>query len=348
MTDQAQPDVTVIIPCRNEGMFIRACLESIANSDYPKDRLEVIIVDGMSDDGTRNTIIEFLRDRPWITLLDNHKKITSAALNLGIRNARGKVIMRMDAHVTYPSHYISCLVEWLKNTGADNVGGVIRTCPAMNTPLANAISLGLAHPFGVGTSYFRTGIIEPRWVDTVPFGCYRREVFERIGLFDEELVRNQDDEFNHRLLKQGGRILLVPGVVSQYFARGTLTKLAQMYWQYGYYKPLAVRKIGQLMTVRQLIPPAFILSLFTTACFGLWFWPMHLMLLFNIISYSALNLIFSIKATHQKGIRCGLCLALVFPVIHVSYGLGYLKGALDFLILRKASPRHLAEVPLTR
>ncbi len=189
---------------------------------------------------------------------------------MGIAAARGTVIVRMDAHVEYPRNYLSSLVGLLEQSGADNVGGVVQTLPANDSPIARAIACGMSHPLGVGNSHFRIGAAEDRWVDTVPFGCYRREVFDRIGLFDEELVRNQDDELNLRLIKHGGRILLSPRIVSKYFARDSLPKLWRMYYQYGYFKPLVVRKLGGVMTARQLLPPLFVLCLFATAIAAPW------------------------------------------------------------------------------
>ena len=165
------------MPCRNEGNRIRECLESIVRNDYPKDQMEVLVVDGMSDDGTRATVAEYVARHPHIQLRDNAKAITPAALNIGIAEARGSIVIRMDAHVEYPANYISSLVDCLITSGADNVGGVCVTLPGKNTPLAKAIALGLSHPFGVGNSRFRIGSDVARWVDTVPFGCYRQGCF---------------------------------------------------------------------------------------------------------------------------------------------------------------------------
>src|SRR5438445_576499 len=210
------PFVSIVVPCRNEAQYVRSLLDSILANEYPRDRLEVLIVDGMSDDGTRSVIWSYSRRHPVIQLLDNPNRTTPCALNLGISRARGTIIMRMDAHAEYPPNYIADLVAWLERTGADNVGGACLTLPADATATARAIAAALAHPFGIGNARFRLGTDEPRDVDTVPFGCFRRDVFERVGLFDEELVRNQDDEFNFRLLRAGGRVLLVPGAVCRY------------------------------------------------------------------------------------------------------------------------------------
>ena len=260
-TQLALPMVTVIVPCRNEGKWIAPCLASILGNDYPRQRLEVLVVDGMSSDETRAVVERYAADNACIRLLDNAKQITPVALNIGIAAAQGTVVLRMDAHVDYPADYISSLVRLLVETGADNVGGVCLTRPGSETAMARAIAVGMSHPLGVGNSYFRIGSAEERWVDTVPFGCYHREVFGRIGLFDEELVRNQDDEFNFRLIRSGGRILLSPTVVCRYFTRDSLGKLWRMYYQYGYFKPLVVRKVKGVMTLRQLGPPLFVLCL---------------------------------------------------------------------------------------
>ena len=228
-----KPLISIIIPCRNEREFIGLCLDSIIGNDYPQELLEVLVVDGISEDGTTPILLDYSKRYPFVRVLKNYNKTTPSALNIGISVARGEIIMRMDAHNVYPLSYISDLVKWLEKSGADNVGGIWVTRPANGAPTAKAIAIGLSHPFGIGNAYFRIGTTEPRWVDTVPFGCYRREVFERIGMFDEELVRNQDDEFNHRLIKNGGRILLVPEIVSDYYARDSLSKLWRMYYQYG-------------------------------------------------------------------------------------------------------------------
>jgi len=338
----------VVVPCRNEASWIGPCLESIVRNDYPKDGLEVLVVDGMSTDASRSVIESYADSHSFIRRLENPKKITPAALNTGIVAARGAVIMRMDAHVEYPTNYISTLVRRLDESGADNVGGVCRTCAADDRSLSRAIALGMSHPLGVGNSYFRIGTAEPRWTDTVPFGCYRREVFDRIGLFDEELIRNQDDEFNFRLIRQGGRILLLPEVVCHYYARDTLGKLWRMYFQYGYFKPLVVRKVGRVMTVRQLIPSLFVLSLAAAGLAAPWSRLAAAILLAMVLIYAGTIAACAASLIVKGGLRCSLWLCLVFPVLHVSYGLGYLKGLLDFMVLRRHLSQHLQTTPISR
>ena len=256
MTDE-NIQLSIVVPCRQEATAIRPFLESILENDYPQDQLEVLIVDGMSDDGTREVVEAFARQHPRIRLLDNPEQITPCALNIGIRQAKGQIIMRMDAHYEYPPDYISTLVDWLGRSGVDNVGGMVVMHPANDGPLARAIAAAVAHPFGIGNAYYRIGASQPRRVDTVPFGCYRREVFDRVGLFDEELVRNQDIELNLRLIREGGSILLVPGVVIAGQARQSFSKLVRTYFQYAYFNALVVRKLGRMMSLRHGIPGLF-------------------------------------------------------------------------------------------
>jgi glycosyltransferase involved in cell wall biosynthesis len=341
------PLVTVIVPCRNEARWIGPCLQSILDNDYPQERLEILVADGQSNDGTQGVVASFASRYPQLRLLANEKKITPAALNLGIAAARGGVIVRMDAHVEYPRDYISSLVGLLERSGADNVGGVCQTLPAGRSAMARAVAVGMSHPLGVGNSHFRIGATADRWVDTVPFGCYRREVFDRIGLFDEELVRNQDDELNLRLIKHGGRILLSPRIVCKYYARDSLPKLWRMYYQYGYFKPLVVRKLGGVMTLRQLLPPLFLLCLVATALAAPWS-------RLGLLAFAAVagSYLLAIGAASAAAIgRLGwaaAALMAVFPTLHFSYGSGYIRGALEFLIARRGRKGDAGAVPMSR
>ena len=338
--------MSVIVPCRDEERYIGPCLDSIIASDYPQERLEVLVADGRSRDGTRDIVTRYATQHVMIRLLDNPAQITPTGLNAGLRAARGDVIMRMDAHVVYPPSYIPRLVAALLESGADNVGGIIATLPADSTPVARAIAAALSHPFGVGTSYFRIGVGKRRWVDNVAFGCWRRETFSRIGLFDEAMIRNQDDEFNHRLIRHGGRILLVPDVTSKYFARRTLPQVARMYFQYGYFKPLVARKVGRVMTVRQVIPALFLVGLALSAAASRWV-PGAKLALWTIAGAYAVGLLAA--ATHtarRSGLACGLAALVAFPTVHVSYGLGFLKGVWDHVL--RPHPRPTVAVPLSR
>lgn len=340
--------VSVIIPCRNEEGFIGRCINSILKQDYPMKDIEILVVDGRSDDKTREIVSEIAGKYPFIKLLDNEKKIVPTALNTGIKNARGEIIIRMDAHSIYAHDYISKSVKYLKEYDCDNVGGIWITKPGSDTVIARSIALALSHPFGVGNAYYRIGSPEPRFVDTVPFGCYKREVFQKIGLFDEDLVRNQDDEFNMRLIKSGGKILLVPEIVSHYYARETLSKLWKMYYQYGHFKPLVAQKVGAVLTVRQVVPALFAGSLLMTLLLAVLFKPFIWLFVFILALYAIVNLPISFLIAVKEQIKYFITLPITFATIHLGYGFGYLKGILDFIILGKNKKKKTEDLPLTR
>jgi glycosyltransferase involved in cell wall biosynthesis len=345
----AAPQVTIVVPCRNEERYLVECLDSILACDYPADRLEVLVVDGMSDDGTRAMLGEYAARHPIVRMIDNPRRITPVALNLAIRAARGDIIVRMDAHVVYPKNYVSRLVAALDEFGADNVGAVLKTLPANQTAMGKAIAIGMSHPFGVGTSYFRIGTDQPRWVDTIAFFCIRRATFDRVGMFDEELIRHQDGEFNARLIKAGGRILLIPDVVSYYYARATLRQVGRMFYQYGYFKPLVAKKLGRFMTVRQLIPPGFVLGLLATGLAALLWKPAFLLFALVAGSYLAVVLGSAVQTALKEGPAVGLALAAVLPVIHVSYGTGFWRRVVELLLpARRTAAERAAELPLSR
>lgn len=342
------PLVSVIVPCRNEARYIGACLDSILACDYPRERLEVLVADGASDDDTFAIVQQYAARWPCVRALRNPGRIASTGLNAGIRQAAGEVVVRMDAHVVYPANYLRALVTALLDTGADNVGGVIDTVPADTTPTACAIAVAVSHPLGVGNSYFRIGSATRRWVDTVPFGCYRRDVFDRIGLFDEELVRNQDDEFNFRLIAAGGRILLLPEVVATYYARATIRQTGRMFYQYGYFKPLVARKVGRLMTWRQVIPACFVLALAAGTALAPWFgwarWGLAVMLGL----YLALLAGAAVRAAGRHGRRSALRLPAVIALLHLSYGSGFLYGLVAHFGGRRKPLSRTTTVPLSR
>jgi GT2 family glycosyltransferase len=256
--------------------------------------------------------------------------------------------MIMGAHCRYPRNYVGALVHSLETTSADNVGGLCRTLPGSDALIAHAIALALAHPFGVGNSYFRIGISHPKWVDTVPFGCYRRKVFDRIGLFDEELIRNQDDELNQRLLASGGRILLIPDVVSEYYARDSLKKVARMYYQYGYFKPLVARKLGRVGTFRQTVPAAFLLSLIATLFLSTVFFIARWAFAAILLLYGILLAIAIASSFKRAGVRVSLLLAPAFVTIHFSYGWGSLVGLVDFVVRQRPGPTNPRTVEVSR
>ena len=340
--------ITILIPCRNEEKFISAIIEDVINQDYPKDKTEVFIIDGMSDDKTREIINQYSTKYSGLKVLDNPQKTVPYAMNIGIKASSGDIIIRMDVHSLYPKDYISKLVYFLEKLNADNVGGVCITKPFSDTLMAKAISLVLAHPFGVGNSYFRIGAKEIKEVDTVPFGCYKRKIFDKIGLFDESLIRNQDDEFNARLKKNGGKIFLIPDIKIIYCARNSLKTLAKMYYQYGYFKPLVNLKIGSPATLRQLVPFGFILSLIFFLILSLFFRPAIWAFIFILFSYLLAQIIVSLKIAIKNDIKLFFILPVAFATLHFSYGIGYINGIKNFVFLKKHKKKQIEDMSLTR
>ncbi|MCA2991433.1 glycosyltransferase family 2 protein [Gemmatimonas sp.] len=327
----ASPLATVVVLCRNEAGYIERCVASLLANRTQYPNLEILVVDGMSDDGTRDLLAAMAAREDIVRLVDNPQRTTPAAFNVGIRAARGSIILPVGAHCEYPTHYCATLIARLLATGADNVGGHCRTVPGAETWQARGIAVALSHPLGVGNALFRLSSGSEQWVDTVPFGCYRRHLFDRIGYFDEELLRNQDDEFNHRLKRSGGRILLVPDVEVLYVARSTYRQLARMFWQYGLYKPLAASKLGAIPTMRQLVPPAFVLAVVAGAAAAL-LWPQGWFLLAAVLSaYTVAVVSQALPIAVREGAGVALGFACSLPIMHVGYGTGWLTGAVRLL-----------------
>lgn len=316
--------ISIICPIYNEEKYIDSCINSILQQDYSKDDLEVLFVDGMSSDKTREIISGYSSKYPFIKVLDNPLRIVPPAMNIGIRAAKGDIIIRLDAHAIYPERYISELVSNLKKLSADNVGGVCRTLPVNNTIICRSIAIALSSSFGMGNSHFRVGATEVRKVDTVPFGCFRRSLFDKIGLFDEELVRNQDDEFNGRIIKNGGTIYLLPHLVIDYYARDTVKKVSKMFYQYGLFKPLVNKKLGSPATVRQFFPMLFVAGCILGGILSFFSNVLFIIFLSVLIIYLLLAVIFSLK--DGRNILLVPALICTYLTIHMSYGWGYWVG----------------------
>lgn len=324
-----QPSVTVIMPIRNEASFIERSLGAVLAQDYPADRLEVLIADGMSTDGTRAAIERAARRRPdvRVMIVDNPGRIVPTGFNRALVRSRGEIIVRVDGHTIIAPNYVRECVDALRRSGADNVGG--RMDPVSEGLFGRAAALVTQSRFGVGGARFHYSDRE-EWVDTVYMGAWPRTVFERIGLFDEEQVRNQDDEFNYRLLEHGGKILLSPRIQSRYYNRSTPRSLWRQYFQYGYWKVRVMQKhIGQ-MRPRQFAPPLFVASL----AFGLLLAlisPVWLPVLGIIVgSYASANLAATLVVGMGEPLLEILLLPVAFATLHVSYGLGFLVGLARF------------------
>lgn len=328
--------LTIICPTYNEENYIVKCIDSVIHFEYLSEDKEILFVDGMSEDQTRNIIKEYMTRYPFIKLLDNPKKTVPFAMNIGIKESKGSIIIRIDAHCVYPSNYAILLVQYLKELRAENVGAVLNTLPAKENSICRAIAAGSSHIFGVGRSLFRIGANKIVETDTVPFGCFNRKIFDQIGLFDEDLIRNQDDEFNARIIKNKGKIFLIPQVVVDYIARDTLKKMAKMYYQYGLFKPLVNKKIKKPATIRQFFPPVFVLSLVFATVLSFFSKVILLFCLIGAILYFLLALLFSIDSVFKyKDGKLIFILPVIFFIIHFSYGLGYWIGLYKTIVCRK-------------
>jgi len=322
------PLVSVIMPVRNEAAYIARSLGAVLAQDYPAGRLEILVVDGMSDDGTRQAVLAQAAADPRVRLLDNPAGIVPPGLNVGIGQARGEIIVRVDGHCEIASDYVRRCVQHLLagHDGApvEAVGGPIETIG--ETDEAAAIALAMSSWFGVGGSAFRTIKDRPLLVETVAFPAYRRATLQRLGPFDEEMVRNQDDEYNYRLLKSGGRILLSPDIRSRYYSRGSLRSLWRQYYQYGYWKVRVMQKHPRQMRVRQFAPPAFVAGLLGSAALGLVLRPFRRLLGAVLALYLAANVVASLSLGREHAPR----LLVIHPILHLSYGLGFLVGLAHF------------------
>ncbi len=328
---ESSHSVSIIIPCYNEEKYIGKCLQSLVENDYPKDKLEILVYDGNSIDNTREIIREYEKTYPYIRLINNPFKIQVKALNMGISQAQGDIIIRCDAHAEYPAAYIRVLVDYLINNKADNVGCLLDTQPGGNSNIAKVISICLKHPFGVGVSCRMPHQNRPRYVETVPFGAWKKEIFKEIGGFDEDFMRGQDMEFNMRMRKAGKRILLIPDVKVRYYARKTWSKLSKMAYQYGYVKVLLLRKHKLLPNYRHILPPLFVIFMPLAAFIKpiLWIYALYFLISF-IIGFQ--------KSILMKNPLLVFLVPTTFFIMHISYGVGYIKGMFDWLILRKKAP----------
>jgi len=318
-----QPLVSVVIPMRNEAGYIERCLASVFAQDYPADRIEVIVVDGESDDDSPRILAGY---GSRVRVLTNPRRIVPTAMNIGIRAARGDYVARVDAHTTLEPDYLSRGVETLQRTGADNVGGPMVSIGG--GPVGDAIALAMASPFGIG-AYFHFAR-EDREVDTVYMGMWPRRTFERIGLFDEELVRNQDDELNYRLRKQGGRVFLSTRMHSKYQNRQNYRALAQQFYQYGLWKIRVLQKHPKQMSWRHFVPPAFVGGVAATGILGfVWPWFAALCLL-GVGLYAVALALATVAVMREKGWHHFGRVLVAFAVIHIAWGSGIWVGLFRF------------------
>ncbi len=326
--------VSVVIPCYNEEQYIVACMDAACIQELPAGvKLRVLVCDGRSTDRTAELVREYAATHPQVTCLLNEQRTTPYALNLGIRHAAADVVIIFGAHAVMKPGYIArCIEAFSAYADVGCAGGILTNIYENET--SRIIGLAMSSPFGVGNAHFRTGA-SSGYVDTVAFGAYKKEVFDTVGFFDEELVRNQDDEFNFRVLKQGFRIWLDPEIRADYYVRSSVKRLFRQYFQYGYWKVYVNKKHRAITTTRQLIPFGFVLFLVfgsvAAACSRL-----LAMAFFGVLAlYALLALYFAFRKTSHP--VQAIKITGIFVSLHLSYGWGYLLGAIDFILRNKSA-----------
>jgi len=332
------PCVSVIVLCRNEEKFIGKCLESIIANDYPKEKLEILVVDGMSEDGTRKIVEEYRKEHSSIRLINNPKKLTPFAFNEGIKNSQGDLVMIMSAHAIYGKDYIKKCALASQKYNADNIVGIWKILPRNNTLSSKAIVSALSASFGVGNAKYRTGSCkQPEWVDTGAYGCYKKDVFKKIGLFNEKLIHTQDMEFNLRLKRAGGKTLLLPDAIVFYYARTDFKSSCKYNFRNGVWAVLPFKYTTIMpVSIRHLVPFAFVLSLITTGMLSLFLPIFFWLFLFIIGSYFLCNIYSSAKiAIKKKDIRYFFIMPVIFGSMHITYGLGSLWGLLKVAVSKQ-------------
>ncbi len=328
------PLVSVIVPCRNEEKYIGRCLNSLILQDWPKDRIEVLVVNGASEDKTKEIIEGYSKKYQWIRPLENSKKYSPFGLNIGIKESKGEIIIRADAHAEYQKDYISTSIRDLRQYHADNVGGVIQPVSPQDLASieARAIAFCLSHPFGAA-SRFRLGAEKPYFVDTVFGGCYKREVFDQIGLFNENLIRSQDLEFNLRLQKAGKKILLDPKIIFRYYPKTNLKEFFLHNIEDGIWAIYPLKFTKAPFKLRHYIPLFFVLGLAISGLLSFFFSFFSPVFLFILDFYFLLSVLSSLEiAVKQRNSDYFFLMPVVFACRHFGYGLGSVFGLIKILL----------------
>lgn len=319
--------ISIVMPMYNEEKYIRNCIESLLKQDFPLEKMEWIFVDGGSTDLTKKILEEYQEKFPnLVKVFDNPNKTVPYAMNIGIRHAKGKYIIRLDAHADYSEDYISKCVYYLDNTDADNVGGLAETKSRGN--IGKSIALMLSSKFGVGNSQFRTEGCSG-YVDTVPFGAFRKEVFEKWGGYDERLTRNQDNEMNYRIRKNGGKIYLSEEIKFSYYCRDSIKGISDMAIKNGMWNVITMKLCPGSMGIRHFIPLVFLMSLIGLPILSMLNHKFLNLFLVEMLLYLGLDVIYSFRAT--KKLTYVAMLIILFPIFHITYGFGSLKGIFKLL-----------------
>ncbi|HNT64676.1 MAG TPA: glycosyltransferase family 2 protein [bacterium] len=333
-TNESNPFITILVPIRNEAEWIASCLQSILAQDYDRDQMEVLVIDGESTDQTTAIIKRFEQKDQRIRVFNNPKQKVAHALNIGLQLAKGDLLVRVDGHATIEKQYLKKCVSTLQQTGADCVGGKIISINS--SIIGKGIALAMSSIFGVGNARFRTSGA-PGFVDTLAFGAYRAEWFQKIGSFDNTLVRCQDDEFNYRLRKAGGKIYFNPNISATYFPRSDFIKLWKQYFQYGFYKVRVMRRHFSMMQIRQFVPALFVFALGLSALCSCFNSGCRIAFAFVAGIYLITNILFSLIITARSGLRFIFIVPIAFLILHLSYGLGFICGVV-FTLVKKTTP----------
>jgi succinoglycan biosynthesis protein ExoA len=320
-----QYEVSVIIPCFNEENTIQLLLDAILTQNFPKERIEVIIADAISTDKTRENILGFTKNHPSLSIriVDNLKKTIPAALNLAARSANGEYLIRLDAHSIPNKDYILNSLNILKSEKAQNVGGLWEICPSDETCIAKSIARAVSHPFGAGDAAYRLSS-KAGFVDTVPFGAFKKEIFMSLGEYDENLLSNEDYEFNTRLRQNGGKIWLDPSIKAKYYARKNLKELSKQYWRYGFWKNRMLRKYPKSLRWRQTIPALFVLFMVIFGVLSIIIPIARIILITGLGLYLTALLIGSIIESVKMNDLCYIKMVFAFVTIHFCWGGGFL------------------------
>lgn len=326
-TDADERLVSVIIPVLNEEKYIANCVESVLNQDFPKKNLELILVDGGSEDRTVEIIKDFADKYDFIKLCENPKKTVQHALNIGIRNAVGKYVVRMDAHSEYAGDYISECVRHLEKTNAANVGGPM--IARGKSRLQKVIAAAYHSPFALGGGKFHYENYEG-YADTVYLGAFKRETLMKLGLYDEDLPRNEDDDLNLRIMENGGKVYVTPKIKSVYYPRDCYRALFKQYFEYGMWKVAVIKKHGKFARVSHLLPILFFLFIVIFSVLSLFSKLACLTFAAVMLIYWSLSFYFSLKSKYLNGFCNKIRLAWAHFVLHIAYGSGFFCGILKF------------------
>jgi glycosyltransferase involved in cell wall biosynthesis len=343
---QDLPFVTIIMPIRNEAGFIERSIKSILDNDYPADRMEVLVVDGMSDDGTREIVDKLSWADQRIKMFDNLRRIVPTAMNIGLKAAGGELFIRVDGHAEIAPDFIWKSIQCMRqHPDAWVVGGYIETIA--DGYKGKAIASAMQSPIGVGNSRFRLGDYEG-WVDTLAFGTHHKWIPDKIGYFDEGLVRNQDDEFNLRIILAGGKIWMSRSIRSKYFSRGSLAKLWRQYFQYGFWRIRTLQKHKKPAAIRQLVPLFFVLSVLLLGVAGLLWMSLWVFLGIEIAFYLLVLFGGALNVGWKSGWRYVFFAPLVFVILHFAYGSGSFWGIIRFIIFKGLGLARFEEMEMSR